>query len=469
MRTFDRGGNIMKTYCKEIIIVVLAVIVVFSCGRNRNDPVEEISLKKAIIEIPRAVNARQSQQEAGALRTALRDTTDVESVILASLRDIYNPVREEFNPMASMAIEFTKELLNQIDTNIFGNENIMRKLYNDGIVEVTFDNETQKARMTKQDNTFTLEQWISISDTWLKLMDISFSKDEDRYQGTIYTRAEQIDPADRPEYRFDFDTADPELGQTMELRMMNIDFDDPDIDEYRDDYNIGKKLWMKASQDNATFYISANIYFERVDLNPDAGFYEYYMWVLNDENQYVPGETNVHANYIYRGAVQVDDDNGAVDLALVPAMNSEVQTVFDNYSIGNIYREAIAEWVRKDPGDEYVPLEVINYVLEQGGADIQITESSSTDDIFTAIEAVKEILEESGERNNFLESILFVIQIVNPGYFETDYGFVGNDEIRRPEWADAIPPFDHLEVLPAAEVSSAGFTVAMPNDTDPDF
>ena len=87
------------------------------------------------------------------------------------------------------------------------------------------------------------------------------------------------------------------------------------------------------------------MYYTNVTIEEQSEFYTYFMTVLNGGEPFVPGTTVVNANYIYRGAVDRDENRGAVDLALVPAANDEVTTIFTDYSMGRIYKESIAAYL----------------------------------------------------------------------------------------------------------------------------
>jgi len=184
------------------------------------------------------------------------------------------------------------------------------------------------------------------------------------------------------------------------------------------------------------------------------------------DGTYIPGTTVINANYIYSGAVNLANGNGAVSLALVPESDNSTSEVLDNYSVGKIYKEAIAEGIREatDTGSGKRLIQIINEILTQAEKNL-ISEASSTDDIFTALGQVKDYLGE--DDNEALDEILFVVKLVNPGYFEEENGFPGNNLINTPAWAVTIPDFYSFSMKSAKEVSGESFVFERPDDNPP--
>ncbi len=449
-----------------------SLMFVFSCfPRPPQDDYEEINLDKALLDLPQAVNAPEaSSRRLGHLsRSAVG-----EGEIIDSLKYIFNPVRDTYNPLAAEAIRFTRLLLADISEAIFQNKDIMRSLHEEGLVELTYEEEdtTHKARLTKNGSSYAIEAWKILEDTWFKFLDLRFAKEGERYYGTIYTREEMLDADIRPEYRFDFDTQNPTVGHSMQLSAVNLNQQAPATDTPAEKTNIPTKLWLNAQSDNETFYIAGNVYYENINIETDSDFYTYFMSVLNEMEQFIPGVTVVNGNYIYRGAVDLFNDRGAIDLALVPEAVTGSESIFTDYSIGKIYEEAIAEWIRNETVDNSTVtlVQAVNLLLAVAKSDVRISAESSTEEIMTALEIVLEYLDSIRDPDaRQISDILFIVQIVNPGYFDSENGFVGNDEIRRPDWADTIPGYETLQVKSAAEVSSDNFTVVMPDDENPDF
>ncbi len=455
----------MKVLCTGLLVLCVTTFFIISCISDPGDPPEtrEINLDKALLDLPSAVNAPQSGSDPGqGSRSIIVHTA--EDTALAVIGTIYNPVRDVYNPLASEIIRFTNQLIAEMDTSLFSNDQVIDTLKSDGVVELTFDDQSQKARMTLDNATYTVESWKKIQNAWLKILDIRFSKNSGRYVGTIHARDEQLDAVHRPEFRIDFDTSDPEVGQVMELRVINLDYDDPAVTEEWESFNIPHKLWLKATQDDNSFYIAANVFYRNIYLNGDQ-FTPYLMSVLNDNEPYIPGVTRVDANYIYRGAVNVGLNVGAVDLALVPEDTEDTGTIFSLYSMATIYKEAVAAWVK----DNATIIEGLNFILDEVGAGFQISADSGVDEIFSALTLAGQYFEEQGYSDETIDAVLFVVQLTNPGYFDSVSGFVGNDSIRRPLWADAVPAYEFLKVRSAAEISSDTFTVVMPDDVGPDF
>ncbi len=457
---------------KKVFIIIACIffvcLIVISCRNGDDKPAQEedVQVDKVLLSLPDAVNAPQSGSEGSRF---LISTLVTEATVFEGVEEIFNPVRERYNPLASTVIDTINSSLTAIDEKIFLNTTVMNNLNKDGLVTLTYDNETSKARVTKNGDIYTVELWTSLSGTWLKYLHVSFSRDGDRYSGTITGREQELDSTYRKEYEIKFDTEDPLLGHTIELRTINIDYDDPEIDTSWENENIPTKMWLSASTDNTTFSIAANVYYTQVDIASHTRFYEYLMAILNDDEAFIPGTTQVNAHFIYRGAIDVAEDRGAIELALVPETNTDTTEVFSVYSIGEIYREAVADWVQDNGGANRNVINTINNALEEIGSGLTVSPTSSTEEIFDALKAIQDYLEEQDKSIRLLDGVLFVVQLGNPGYFDDKSGFVGNNELRRPAWADEVPGFGDLEVLSAADVAGSGFTVTMPNDEEPDF
>ncbi|MCP4713995.1 MAG: hypothetical protein GY868_02670 [Deltaproteobacteria bacterium] len=427
---------------------------------------EEIQLDRALLSMPQSVSRPQT---ASRPTPAPGDNASSPRGTFGALADIYNPVREWFNPLANKALNFSRNLLQNMTDNIFSNKQLMQRLSDVGLVELTFDKDTQKARITRRDSTFELELWVIDSGVWLKHLNAVFVKNDTRLRGTVYVLDDTAGSGPQPLYRIEFDTEDPELGHIMELRATDLDYDDPDLAAYEDDYNIADRLWLKAYQKDDIFSIAANVYFKNIDIEREADFYPYVMKILNDGSPYVFGRTTVTANYIYRGTVEVIPDRGAVELALTPAAQTETDYVFSDYSIGSIYREAISNWIKSAVEDNVPLTTLLNTILEDTGSDLVLSDASPTDDIFNALSTIKDYFAARGESIQSINDILFIIKLQNPAYFDAESGFVGNDLIRRPDWADNLPVFDQINVLSSAEVSSDSFLFTMPGSANPDF
>ncbi len=459
----------MKKLPYKLLFGLVLILLSLSCRQQGENPEsEEISFDKVLVTLPEAVNAPDGNGQTGEEGTPPVKTTVDD--MLESIRNIYNPVRDWYNPLAAAAIDQTNLLLQEIEKNIFQNPDLMKIIYAEGVFEHTDDNATQKGRITYNENTYRVEFWISLEQTWLKHLDVEFTKEGERYFGRIFIREQQANPENRPEFRIDFDTRDPSLQQqVMELRIVNLDYDDPAVDDFTEDYNIPTKLWLKARQDNETFYSAANVYFKKLHQEENSDFYPYFMTILNNGDPYVYGSTLVNANYIYRCAVDLVADRGAVDLALVPEAIDETATIFADYSIGHIYKEAFAEYIRKDAIDDTPLTELMNIMLTQAGSNIELSETSTTEEIFEALVVIQEYYEKQGEDTEAFDTLLFIVKLVNPGYFDAQTGFVGNDEILAPEWSSDVPAFADFELLSAADVAGDNFTVVMPDDGPPDF
>ncbi len=435
-------------------LFLFAVIPVFlSC----NILTEEISLSKATLDLPSSINEPET-----------RSITRSESpLIINALKHLYDPIREEYNPMASQAIDYIKNILLLIDENIFHSREIMTSLIRDNFYELPFtdDNSTENMlRVTRNENDYEVEMWKKAESAWIKYLNIAFTVNRDNLNGIIYLSEPSLVQEKNVLYKIIFNT-DDSCGHSLELSAINLDYSEgADLSE-----NIADRLWLKICKSSNSFYISANVHYTHVNLGNSTGFDDYVMAQLYD-GSYIPGTTVVNANYIYSGAVNLTNGNGAVSLALVPESDNSTSEIFDEYSIGNIYKEAIVEWIKEATDTESgKPLiQVINDVLNQAEENI-ISVSSSSDEIFTALGQVQSYLETHGNTDNStLKEILFVVKLVNPGYFEKDNGFIGNDLINTPAWADLVPDFHAFPIKSAAELSGDSFIFEMPNDNPPD-
>ena len=111
------------------------------------------------------------------------------------------------------------------------------------------------------------------------------------------------------------------------------------------------------------------------------------------------------------------------------AVVEEIENIFTDYSMAALYKEAASLWIKNATQDGVPLIERINIILLASGSDLQISASSDSDEIFNALVIVKEFFDETGRGDNAIEEILFVLNLVNPGYFNAISGFVGNDEI----------------------------------------
>jgi len=377
---------------------------------------------------------------------------------------LYRPVRSTYNPLAAQAIGFVDNLLEGVETNIFGNQVVMAALADTGEWASYNQAETEAYRVTQSALTYTVEIWKTVDAQGLKILDLEFTDTGSNYRGTAIAVSDTLGLSERPTYQVDFDTADAVLGKYVELRAVNIQ-------PVTSAANIPRKLWLKAWQDGDGFFVSANIHYVQVDIETTSPFRTQFMEQLG-----APA-ADVQASYIYRGAVDVTTDHGGVSLGLVPASvgTTDTATLFTDYSIGAIYKTAIAAWIRTNPtittstGDQAL-ITVINDILVFYGQDaLAINTGSNEADIFTALQAVKAILDGGGASSADLDAILFVVKVVNPGYYDGTAGFVGTEELGKPSWAADVPALSGDVGVSAAAIADAAFTVTMPPPAHPDF
>ncbi len=451
---------------RAVLKISVLVFSLLCCDRHDPKPEQgKIQLDDTLLSLPEAVSAPAQSGSHGGDNESAAAARISEQAVLDEIAAIYNPVRDTYNPLAAEAIAFTQDLLKSIQTSIFSNQLLMDILDKTGIILWTSDSGSEKIQVSALEQGYVIELWEEPG-SWVKVLDMRFTKEQQRYAGTIYARDLKGDAYGSPLYRLTFDTEDPGRGHLMELRAANLDSGDASQDSAK---NIPAALWLEVSQDNSTFYMSGNISYTNVAVAEGSAFYPYLMSILSGGKDFVDGETSVAANYIYRGAVVRADNRGAVDLALAPASDNSTDGLFESWSVAALYREAIAEWIRAGTLDGEALTEVLNRILSRADSDITVSPDSTTQEIFDALEDIKSHLADRSANTDDIDNILFIVQLGNPGYFDAQSGFIGNNDIRTPLWAAVIPAYDHLPVLPAAALADSAHTLTMPDDTGPGF
>lgn len=449
---------------RAILIFSVIVFSLLCCDRDAPPPEQEkIRLDDTLFSLPEAVSAPAQSGAHGGDNESAAAARITEQAVLNEIAALYNPVRETYNPLAAEAIGITRELLSSIQSTVFSDQFLMNLLQKAGVIFWTSDNASEKIQVSTQEEGYVIELWRH-TDSWSKVLDMRFTKKQKRYTGTIFVRdTQKCDVYRAPLYRLSFDTGDSGRGHLMELRAVNLDTLQDSVN------NIPTALWLEVSQDNSTFYMAGNIRYTNVSIAEESAFYPYLMSILNGPDDFLDGHTNVAANYIYRGAVVRADNRGAVDLALVPASDNSTEDLFDTWSIAALYREAIAEWIRSGTLDGEPLTAILNRILDQTDSDITISSASTTQEIFDALKDIKSRLEDRRFDAGDIDNILFIVELGNPGYFNAQSGFIGNNDIRTPSWASGVPSFDNISVLPPAALGETVYSITMPEDRDPDF
>ena len=429
-----------------IAAAVLILTALSGCGWFAEEP--PLGLADAFVTFPDSISSGSSSRSISA-RSA--------QGIIARVQGLYTPVRDQYNRLAEDAIAYIADLMGSIDRNIFGNDELMAYLEENGSVVLEADDGSRRWQITKTGNDYTVAGWMDADGSWEQLIYVDFTALGDDISGTVWI-ADENQTSGNTLYRAAFDTNDENVGQLTELAAINLDDQNTDLA-----FNVPTALWLEAHNDGEAFQIAANIYY--TDVNVESGEIEpYFMEVLNNEqdSDYTDGGVNVC--YTYRGAFAADgDDRGQVELALVPA-NYDASDYFTAYSLGAVYEQAIGAYVTADAGLLTI---INNSVVDPSPA---LTEDSTPAEVMAALEA----LYEQDPTNTELENIIFATRLSNPAYFEAsaDDSFVGTANLETPAWADSLPAFA-LEIaqdqttLPLLEVS---FPAAMPaTPPDPTF
>lgn len=431
--------------------VLLVAISLSSCGGGWfGGGTEPPNLSDALVEMPDALVPATDGSASVYARA-----TDATATVIERVQGLFTPVRDNYNAIAYDAIEFTRGILDAIDTHIFGSETIMEYLQENGALVFEEDDAAGRTEITLSDDgtEYAVQSWVLVGDVWTKTLDVAFSQAGDRLSGTIVVRDEDSIDEARPIYQVDFDTANPGRGgaMTTELRAVNLAYGLLDNDITTDDFNRADKLWLLAYQADGEFHIAANVHYLDVKVE-DASFGPYYMPVLNNGQNpsYTYGDQGVEGCYSYRGAFfdSETESHGALDLALVPANYAGTEPIFDAYSVGATYKQAITNWITADVAESAALRTNINTLLELLRTELAVTEpvdvttSSDVDAVFAALEFIDENWEpaDPSERDDLAE-VLFVTQLTNPAYFDSSLedSFVGTADLNAPEWAADVP------------------------------
>lgn len=459
-----------RTSLFTVAAATAALLIIVLSGCDPSGGTDDIvSVGDALVSFPAAlVNSTAATASVRALSVTPMTTS---ADIVTYLDYVYRPVRDSYNPLAKNAIEFVDATLDSVDTHVFGNTAIMSALNETGTWTGEDTTKAEKYRVTLLNGTYTVEIWNTVDTEWLKTLHLSFTRAGSRYFGTVTAVDDTSGLTERPSYEVTFDTHDPDYGKLTELTAVSIAPDDAGAS------NIPRKLWLKAWQVDNDFFITANVHYVHVDIETGSDYYEQFMTELAG-GTWTPGD-EVEASYIYRGAADTTSEQGSVSLALVPAAVTDTTSIFDTYSIGAIYRKAIADWINangptdEDGGDTTPIITTLNSLLSNAGAtlldDSGPQANNTTAEVFTALEAVKTYLNSQGTSSSGLDAILFVVEVVNPGYYDDTNGFVGTATLNTPTWSGAVPVCDAAVGTSAADIAADTFTVTMPSPAQPPF
>ncbi len=429
-----------------LVTAAVAAVLVVLAGCEFSAPGgSSVDVSDVLVDIPSAINNPNASR--GVLSG---QTLTVEEELLADVQPIYNPIREHYNPIAQNVIDFADQLIAGVQTHIFGNEGAMALLDGGEALQSTDSSAGEKWQVTETGGTYTVEHWKTISDdSWKKIIHMTVNT-ESGYSGTIHACVGS-EADDYPmTIKVTYDTADATLGQVTELEAVGMEA----MADASETNNIPSKLWLKASQKDGVFNVAANVFYTNVVLHDGEDIGPYVTDVIGTG-------TDINGAYVYRGVVAVDTNKGQVSLALTPDDQDEAGTIFDTWSMAEIYKQAVAEWIK----DDGTLIDDINTI-----ADPAIHGTSTTEEVFAALVDVADYFEAHGSQDPELLGILFVTKLTNPGYFDGDASsvFVGTEEINKPEWAADVPQTYELdiEVTPTA---ISELSVTMPGDAQPSF
>ncbi|MFP4362718.1 MAG: hypothetical protein ACLFR1_02485 [Spirochaetia bacterium] len=458
-----------------ICVIILLSIMVFSCSDSpfgpgddtTTDETSQLDISNVLLEIPSTFSSYQS--------TRSGDSAGEETV-LDHVQYIYNPVRNTYNVIASRAIDVVDAYLDAVDANILSIPSTMDALEESGEIsgpmeELDANGNSQTYYISKTDNTY---QVIisSVFDTQdgereLRNTQIDFTKEEERIYGTVSVRTPVLLPEERVEYQIDFDTADPDYGQVIELTVTSLD---NDSDNSSKTENIPTRLWLKAYQLENIFYIAGTVYYTDVIVEEDSPYQDIFMSELDPDGTWASGDAPISAGiYTYQGAADVSDPDatsGLVNLATVPFHYTGTD-VFTQYSMGALYKRVIAEWIKSDTETDMndteegvqTVLEIVNNALSAYESTISISDTSENDQVFSALQELYTFLDNDENQDpGDLGIIIAVTKITNPGYFGHD-SFVGTEDLARPSWADDFSGLTLPDPMSAADIQADTFSV----------
>lgn len=388
---------------------------------------------------------------------------------------VYTPVRDAYNPIAQSAIDFVAETLQSLEENVLSNGFLMNRLDNQGVISGYEENDTRAWRVTKDEGEiYTVELWAQTDGVWTKELHMDVESSGEGWKGTIVARGGDNDSGNRPLYEVVFDANDPDRGKITTLRAVDLqsyDAADPQRSE-----NVPTKLWMEAFEAEDTFSVNAAINYTHIDIEDASPFREEFLDVIENDGSDGFTSSNLVASYVYQGIASLTADRGAVSLALVPSNVDSNESIFTDFSYGSIYTQAIGDWTRTNPNVDDAGenlINAVNWYLARAGNPVPDISTASTDaEVFAAFEAIRDWADSAGEDTSDLDAILFVVEVVNPGYYIST-GFVGTAALETPSWAGELAAsqndFNGSVGVTAQEIAGDGFSVQMEGPAEPDF
>lgn len=411
-----------------LFAAIAALVVLAGCQMPADQNQPAFGLADALVTFP------DSMQPAPGSRAPLAS----EAEVITRVQGLFTPVRDNYNALAIDGITFVADLLNSLDIDLFGNEDLMAYLEENGSVVLggtTSDGNEARYEIVKNVNDYTVAGWTNYGGTWAQAIYIDFTAAGDDISGDVWV-AEDTNAAGRAIFQATLNNNDPDYGLVTEFRADNLDSQSTSL------VNVPTKLWLKAYDDGTTFQIAANVYY--VDIDVESGEIEpYYMSVLNNGqvSAFTVNDPGVNGAYSYRGAFDISGstDRGKIDLALVPA-NYTGTDFFTAYSVGANYETAIASWIL-DPADPALMNAINGYPGIPNGGHTSTTAPTAQQiaDLFADLEHIYE----QDPSDADLANVLFATQLTNPAYFDGSLAesFVGTEDLLKPAWADTLPAF----------------------------
>ncbi|MEE8440554.1 MAG: hypothetical protein V3S41_02440, partial [Spirochaetia bacterium] len=378
-------------------------------------------LADALVKIPGAITRKVVAATSSSVAPRSSDA------VIASVQGIYTPVRDDYNEIANSAIEFTREMLAGIDENLFGNRRLVKYLEDNG--EVFFNDGVEAWQITQAGTVYTVAGSENVAGVWYPTIYITFTQEGEHLFGEVVA-IDTPEDSNSPTYRIVFDNADVDFqgAMTTELEAVNLNYNNLDT------FNIPTKLWLRAYAQGEVFQIAASVYYTEVNLEDDQEIQPYLMAIMKGPAApYALDELGITGLYQYRGVFQVNAevDRGTIDLALVPGYTTPTGTEFADYSVGALWKEAIAAWI-VDP-----ELAMANDGVTQGeevrtfindfhfSLNLAVAETwypigtgSLEAEVFDALAFIQTNLPDTDPARGELDNLLFVVLLTNPAYFD---------------------------------------------------
>ncbi len=450
---------------------VIVVLVLASCGLFPGAD-EGIDLTGLTPEIPGVIARGGAPAPGGQPAQSLGRMASVsDQELLDELSSVYHPVWNQYNVIGVEAIRFVDEILAGIEENIFGAPLLRRRAESGETIVFEYSESggqpaVIRVAFTESTNTWVIEQWRTDTVTdpgtpvLVKNLHVNLVQGPEGDSGTITVRDLSMPESIRTTFAVDF-SRDSAGNAGITLRGDQLDYDDPEDPD--DDRNIPGRIWLEASEAEDRFVVAGNISYRQVDPPDTWEFRDQYIAVLNGG---VIPESLIPANYLYRAVVNTETDNASIELALAPA-DYAATDVFAELSVGEVYREAIGNWVLSTEGGDPDLVAALNAELS---LDPPLSGTSTVAEVFAALEQLAAADPDNAE----LAGVLFAVKLTNPAYLEPTVvdgepsgrlvSTAGMGAESLPEWADeVVPPAELLPPTPAF-LNGSEFSVAMPSD-----